>query len=157
MRETKRGLLTTRSTLLKSLDNAFCEYEKKVGSAEEVKALKNLDKALTNWTQSKGNWQNSTRNAAQVNGQGLVEALRQEVEIALLDASYDRDFEFIKAKQRDHYKKNDFIARGFAFSWKTSQRRVWLEISYLRARGQVGSPDGRRRRSADPPENGGLA
>jgi len=64
MKETRRGIFTTRSTNLKKIDAAFKELDRCSTPAEEVKGQIKLIDALILWLDSKsGKWEESTRNS----------------------------------------------------------------------------------------------
>ena len=75
MKETRRGLFTTRSVLLKNIDAAFKNLDRCSTPKDEIIAKKQLIDALALWLNSKnGMWEESTRNS-----KGTIKKLIQDL------------------------------------------------------------------------------
>ncbi len=75
MKETRRGLFTTRSVLLKNIDAAFKNLDRCSTPKDELIAKKQLVDALALWLNSKnGMWEESTRNS-----KGTIKKLIQDL------------------------------------------------------------------------------
>jgi Papain-like cysteine protease AvrRpt2 len=83
MNETKRGVLTPRSTELKSVDTAFetCKDTASAGQGSKITLATKLKLWMDAQARKGGNWKTSTRNATKdVMGLGTIERLMRDLQ-----------------------------------------------------------------------------
>jgi hypothetical protein len=120
MNETRRGLLTTRSSDLKAIDEALFTYGITANMGHDPgTALVALKKALEDWIKAKSgggqNWRDSTRNIAPGHtGKGIVERLHDEV---LEEINYNWIFTFVQKKSAGVYKHKVYSVQSAFISF----------------------------------------